>query len=273
MHVCLEMNGNFEGFELFSRQFNCLRMGDKGIKVLKPGEGSGLTRPPGLEAEIDAGTEDIDDYDEGNLQPDRGQWAVGRMATAAFVLRSEAGRPYKDDAGGSAVQTVQRVNFRQTFLSNNEAFSNSCPQQQQQQNQHQQRGRTAAVASTRRSPTICSNAFKRLVKLVTQNRACNNLLAQQHEILCRMLMKNSMDNVVADTNQQEQQPASQHPRIPTPQELQFNIQRRTVQDAVRAGLRTGRPAVYLVRLPQHPVQFFIVEPPERNNSPRRQLPT
>ncbi|XP_038113999.1 uncharacterized protein LOC6054296 [Culex quinquefasciatus] len=64
MHVCLEMNGNFEGFELFSRQFNCLRMGDKGIKVLKPGEGSGLTRPPGLEAEIDAGTEDIDDYDE-----------------------------------------------------------------------------------------------------------------------------------------------------------------------------------------------------------------
>ncbi|XP_055548566.1 uncharacterized protein LOC129732085 [Wyeomyia smithii] len=65
MHVCMEMNGSFEGFELFSRQFNCLRMGDKGIKVLKPGESSdALTRPPGLEAEIDAGTEDIDDYEE-----------------------------------------------------------------------------------------------------------------------------------------------------------------------------------------------------------------
>ncbi|XP_055590382.1 uncharacterized protein LOC129742506, partial [Uranotaenia lowii] len=64
MHVCLEMNGNFEGFELFSREFNCLRMGDKGIKILKPGEESGIQKPPGLEAEIDAGTEDIDDYDE-----------------------------------------------------------------------------------------------------------------------------------------------------------------------------------------------------------------
>ncbi|XP_058455174.1 uncharacterized protein LOC131432721 [Malaya genurostris] len=65
MHVCLAMNGNFEGFELFSRQFNCLRMGDKGIKVIKPGEDTYLSsRPPGLEAEIDAGTDDIDDYDD-----------------------------------------------------------------------------------------------------------------------------------------------------------------------------------------------------------------
>ncbi|XP_062545069.1 uncharacterized protein LOC134211812 [Armigeres subalbatus] len=64
VHVCLEMNGNFDGFELFSRQMNCLRMGDKGVKILKPGEGSGLNKPPGLDAEVDSGTSDIDDYDE-----------------------------------------------------------------------------------------------------------------------------------------------------------------------------------------------------------------
>ncbi|XP_021700084.1 uncharacterized protein LOC110676455 [Aedes aegypti] len=64
VHVCLEMNGSFEGYELFSRELNCLRMGDKGVKILKPGEASGLNKPPGLDADIDAGTGDIDDYDE-----------------------------------------------------------------------------------------------------------------------------------------------------------------------------------------------------------------
>lgn len=40
-------------------------MGDKGVKIIKPGDNSGLpTKPPGLEAEIDEGSEDIDDYDE-----------------------------------------------------------------------------------------------------------------------------------------------------------------------------------------------------------------
>lgn len=55
--------------------------------------------------------------------------------------------------------------------------------------------------------------------MVAQNRVCNNLRAQQEylmqlltenhqsEILRRMLMKNAMDNVVAEPNQQ--QPASQ----------------------------------------------------------------
>ncbi|XP_049300854.1 uncharacterized protein LOC125774723 [Anopheles funestus] len=63
MHVCMEMNGNFEGYELFSRSFNCLRIGDKGVKVMKPGETVGGSINPSLEAEIDAG-DDIEDYDE-----------------------------------------------------------------------------------------------------------------------------------------------------------------------------------------------------------------
>uniref|UniRef100_A0A182QA49 DUF4773 domain-containing protein n=1 Tax=Anopheles farauti TaxID=69004 RepID=A0A182QA49_9DIPT len=63
MHVCMEMNGNFEGYELFSRSFNCLRIGDKGVKVMKPGELIGGNVNPSLEAEIDSG-DDIEDYDE-----------------------------------------------------------------------------------------------------------------------------------------------------------------------------------------------------------------
>ncbi|XP_053679685.1 uncharacterized protein LOC128730630 [Anopheles nili] len=63
MHVCMEMNGNFEGYELFSRSFNCLRIGDKGVKILKPGEQIGGSVNPSLEAEIDSG-DDIEDYDE-----------------------------------------------------------------------------------------------------------------------------------------------------------------------------------------------------------------
>uniref|UniRef100_A0A182PCJ9 DUF4773 domain-containing protein n=1 Tax=Anopheles epiroticus TaxID=199890 RepID=A0A182PCJ9_9DIPT len=63
MHVCMEMNGNFEGYELFSRSFNCLRIGDKGVKLMKPGETIGGSINPSLEAEIDAG-DDIEDYDE-----------------------------------------------------------------------------------------------------------------------------------------------------------------------------------------------------------------
>uniref|UniRef100_A0A182JXX7 DUF4773 domain-containing protein n=1 Tax=Anopheles christyi TaxID=43041 RepID=A0A182JXX7_9DIPT len=63
MHVCMEMNGNFQGYELFSRSFNCLRVGDKGVKLMKPGETVGGSLNPSLEAEIDAG-DDIEDYDE-----------------------------------------------------------------------------------------------------------------------------------------------------------------------------------------------------------------
>ncbi|XP_049536174.1 uncharacterized protein LOC125951397 [Anopheles darlingi] len=63
MHMCMEMNGNFEGYELFSRSFNCLRIGDKGVKFMKPGETIGGSVNPSLEAEIDSG-DDIEDYDE-----------------------------------------------------------------------------------------------------------------------------------------------------------------------------------------------------------------
>ncbi|XP_059614298.1 uncharacterized protein LOC132260292 [Phlebotomus argentipes] len=64
MHVCMEMGGYFQGFELFTRSFDCLRMGDKGVKVMKPEDDSFRPQTGGnLEAEVDAG-DDIEDYDE-----------------------------------------------------------------------------------------------------------------------------------------------------------------------------------------------------------------
>uniref|UniRef100_A0A1B0CMQ9 Putative secreted protein n=1 Tax=Lutzomyia longipalpis TaxID=7200 RepID=A0A1B0CMQ9_LUTLO len=63
MHVCLEMGGYFQGFELFSRSFDCLRMGDKGVKVMKPEDDQFRPTSGTLDAEVDQG-DDIDDYDE-----------------------------------------------------------------------------------------------------------------------------------------------------------------------------------------------------------------
>ncbi|KAL9693906.1 hypothetical protein quinque_013191 [Culex quinquefasciatus] len=70
-----------------------------------------------------------------------------------------------------------------------------------------------------------STAFKCLVDTVAQNHSSNYLLThllnknQQSEILRRI------KNAEADTNQLQQQLASQQPRIPIPQELQFPIQK------------------------------------------------
>uniref|UniRef100_A0A1B0D145 Uncharacterized protein n=1 Tax=Phlebotomus papatasi TaxID=29031 RepID=A0A1B0D145_PHLPP len=63
MHVCLEMGGYFQGFELFSRSFDCIRMGDKGVKVMKPEDEDFRPTSGSLDAEVDAG-DDIEDYDE-----------------------------------------------------------------------------------------------------------------------------------------------------------------------------------------------------------------
>ncbi|GAB0097936.1 uncharacterized protein DMENIID0001_136240 [Sergentomyia squamirostris] len=68
MHVCMEMGGYFQGFELFSRSFDCLRVGDKGVKIMKPEDDE--FRPTSssiiggsVDAEVDQG-DDIEDYDE-----------------------------------------------------------------------------------------------------------------------------------------------------------------------------------------------------------------
>ncbi|KAL9702998.1 hypothetical protein quinque_006516 [Culex quinquefasciatus] len=74
--------------------------------------------------------------------------------------------------------------------------------------------------------TSCT-AFKCLVDTLAQIHAINYLLTQllnknqQTEILRRM------ENAEADTNQLQQQLASQQPRIPIPQKLQFHIQSNT----------------------------------------------
>lgn len=47
------------------RSFDCMRIGDQGVKIVKPEDGADL---PGItntnDAIIDAGTDDIEDYDE-----------------------------------------------------------------------------------------------------------------------------------------------------------------------------------------------------------------
>lgn len=45
------------------RSFNCLRMGDKGVKLLRPEEGGGVVNA-GAESIIDSGEDDIPAYDE-----------------------------------------------------------------------------------------------------------------------------------------------------------------------------------------------------------------
>lgn len=49
---------------IFSRSFDCMRIGDKGVKVVKPEDGSGLFHKPGTDADIDAGYDEVEDYDE-----------------------------------------------------------------------------------------------------------------------------------------------------------------------------------------------------------------
>lgn len=41
-----------------------MRIGDKGVKVVKPEDGSDLFHKPGTDADIDAGYDDVEDYDE-----------------------------------------------------------------------------------------------------------------------------------------------------------------------------------------------------------------
>lgn len=43
-----------------------MRMGDEGVHIVKPEDGGGLPYKPsaGIDADVDAGTDDIEDYDE-----------------------------------------------------------------------------------------------------------------------------------------------------------------------------------------------------------------
>lgn len=45
------------------RSFDCMRIGDKGVKVVRP-EDSNYLQKPGTDAEVDTGYDDVEDYDE-----------------------------------------------------------------------------------------------------------------------------------------------------------------------------------------------------------------
>lgn len=64
MHICLEMGGYFEGFELFKRSFNCMRLGDQGVKLVKPEDGGGSPQRPFDEGDGENNGDDDDDDEE-----------------------------------------------------------------------------------------------------------------------------------------------------------------------------------------------------------------
>lgn len=154
---------------------------------------------------------------------------------------------------------------RQSYPSNGDFFANNrFPHQNQQRNfgpsssfGHRSGG-GFHPSETFDSPSHfgdeSNNAFKRLVEMVAQNRASNNLLAQQQylmqlsknqqsEILRRMLMKNAVDNV-SDANQQQQQHSPSQPRIPTQQELQFHTQSIMQNALLRKKLQDQRRMLF-----------------------------
>lgn len=168
-------------------------------------------------------------------------------------------------------------NFRQAFMSNNDAFGNNRFAHQNQNQQRHFGQQPAGGYGNRFNPSESyeshfgadesNNAFKRLVDMVAQNRASNNLLAQQQylmqllnknqqsEILRRMLMKNAVDNV-ADANQQ--QPTNHTPRIPTQQELQFHTQSIMQNALLRKKLQDQRKMLYEQAAEPNPaVQQFV----------------
>lgn len=54
---------------LFS-SFDCMRLGDQGVKIVKPEDGGGLPHKPsgGVDADVDDSGDDIEDYDENLLR-------------------------------------------------------------------------------------------------------------------------------------------------------------------------------------------------------------
>ncbi|CAH2239528.1 jg21532 [Pararge aegeria aegeria] len=69
-HFCLAMNGKWRSLQLFNFAFDCLRMGANGIAMIRPEENGGITIPNpqgGVDAVVDAGEDDIEEYDESNI--------------------------------------------------------------------------------------------------------------------------------------------------------------------------------------------------------------
>ncbi|XP_063357951.1 uncharacterized protein LOC134647530 [Cydia amplana] len=70
-HFCLAMTGQWRQFELFNMAFDCLRMGANGLAMVKPEENGGIPIPNpggGVDAVVDSGDDDIEEYDENNVK-------------------------------------------------------------------------------------------------------------------------------------------------------------------------------------------------------------
>lgn len=65
-----------------------MAIGDKGVKLVKPEDGGGLFHKPGTDADVDAGFDDVEDYDENavvrrrkHIQPLN--WSIGLFVARA----------------------------------------------------------------------------------------------------------------------------------------------------------------------------------------------
>lgn len=89
VHACMEFGGYFQGFELFNRNFDCVRMGSQGVRIVKPEDDERPERPGhsnnATDAIIDSG-DGIEDYDENLI---RGEDAQDPLQEQAVPLESE----------------------------------------------------------------------------------------------------------------------------------------------------------------------------------------
>lgn len=61
--MCLRVCENNDEIVSLIRSFDCMRIGDKGVKIVRPDDPD-FQQKPGTDAEIDTGYDDVEDYDE-----------------------------------------------------------------------------------------------------------------------------------------------------------------------------------------------------------------
>lgn len=71
-----------------------MAIGDKGVKIVKPEDGGGLFHKPGTDADIDAGFDDIEDYDENAVVRRRKHLAVNwwHRDVVRFLVKPDSRR-------------------------------------------------------------------------------------------------------------------------------------------------------------------------------------
>lgn len=127
VHACMEFGGYFEGFELFSRSFDCVRMGSQGVKIVKPEDDERPQKPGSnsagnaTDAIIDAG-DGIEEYDENLIRFDVDELAqnetqpqqVQDVVVEAQALPVTTSAPVPVKKPTPAKQTIKRKPVRTT---------------------------------------------------------------------------------------------------------------------------------------------------------------